>query len=63
MLITKIIICHTCFEKIQPITDQCPYCKNLEKLDSDLADKGSLIFIAGVLFGVMIVLNIQYIYG
>ena len=45
MPITKIIICQTCFEKIQPITDKCSYCKNLEILDSDLSDKGVLYFV------------------
>ncbi len=58
MQIIKIIICQTCFDKIQPMIDSCPHCQHSEKLDSEQANKSTLIFIAGVFFGAMIVLNI-----
>ncbi len=58
MQIIKIIICQTCFDKIQPMIDSCPHCQNVEKLDSEQAGKSAWIFLAGVLFGTMIILNI-----
>ena len=42
--------------------DSCPHCQNVEKLDSEQAGKSAWIFLAGVLFGTMIILNIYYIY-
>ncbi len=60
MQIIKIIICHTCFEKIQPIIDKCIHCQNLEKLDSEQAFKSAGIFIAGCLSGVIMIL---YLYN
>ena len=56
MQIIKIIICQQCFEKIQPMIDSCSHCQSLEKLDSEQFGKRALIFMAGFLFGVMIVL-------
>ena len=40
--------------------DSCPHCQNVEKLDSEQAGKSAWIFLAGVLFGTMIILNIYY---
>ena len=61
MQIIKIIICQECFEKIQPMIDFCPNCRNAVKLDFKQADRSTLIFFSGVLFGAMIILSLLII--